>query len=734
MLSSTLNSNFLKSLIWSAFLVFFSFAMQYSSSIVSLMVDEDNSVFQPLSETEWITSTGSLKNGVYFITVGRPKAVCDILANEKVLVTNKSGIPEVRTSLMLGTAITVSTNYHPIIKIRCVSQQGFSPRLTHVPILARYRIGLFIHLWRMITQLFLGPVTAFVLLLIVLLNFIFSKVHSQFDPKTYFVETHTKSLSLGRTWPFIIFGIVSFLYAVSSTHFPSLFIGGIVAACLHIILRHSFALGFLCIAGHYSKFNRLALLVHVLSSATAFFLAWVYPSQLNAFYRFSYILFPLTTALATRTLFQVGDKSKSVIWLRSLSIAWTILQCFDLVVLYTSWSREYLSPSFILFLVLSVSYFNIQDRKQSEKIQSAYRKILALIESKIALEELIPRLATLTYQENLFTRVSAYVDGYVVGRTEKPHEELHQVLAHGYKKSTSKDLVLKKQHGRGEFLFQDLENGEVTLRKGKSDNAWFIIVPIGKHVCITLSDDKPRDECSSYENLALMQQLHPALKTLEPKIIDRSLKSSIALDKLRLIFGEGHSRQQLGAIIADINHYSKYVSRYGEPFVDFVREKYFPALIRNVSQWATVERIVGDEIAFLTVKDLVDSNFSIEAATANALIAIRRFIDDAGAELCRENGYPALELQGGADIGVVNIVCTPYLVECSGPPLITAARLTKAASTDQFLISDNVQIDSKYDIAVGERITVRVKKDLLNARPFSIRETPRKISGLAFES
>src|SRR4051794_6054761 len=83
-------------------------AIQNSSSLVS-SVSGLRPRFEQVDKTTWNADLAKLENGFYFLPLGRPKAACDIILDQKVLIaSNRSSKVDLRSSLLLGAPLLVS--------------------------------------------------------------------------------------------------------------------------------------------------------------------------------------------------------------------------------------------------------------------------------------------------------------------------------------------------------------------------------------------------------------------------------------------------------------------------------------------------------------------------------------------------------------------------------------------------------------------------------------------------
>jgi hypothetical protein len=126
-------------------------AIQNSSLPLSLLASEDIR-FAKESSGHWIASLARLAPGSYFISVGKPRSLCDLVVDGNTIATTRSSDPALRENLLLGASISVTAEApKEKAEVICVNESGFGPGLTHEPAVVKYRVGALLQLWRGIT-------------------------------------------------------------------------------------------------------------------------------------------------------------------------------------------------------------------------------------------------------------------------------------------------------------------------------------------------------------------------------------------------------------------------------------------------------------------------------------------------------------------------------------------------------------------------------------------------------
>lgn len=678
---------------------------QFSSSFVANLIKKDVTFVQR-SSSEWIGDVSRLAEGHYYVSVGRPRTGCDLFLNEALVDSNRSSRPEIRSGLMLGASF-YKDSASSAISVRCLPQAGFGPRLTHEPIVASFRIGIFLQLWRTFSEVLIGPLVSIFLLLTVLLQ-VRSTTH---------VEQRSVTLA-----PHLVFGVSAFLYSISLAYYPMLFIDGASVVFFHIFCRNFFSIALILLVGSYSKTRKDLIALHFVAIAISTFLFYTNFSNLNLFYKWSYIIFPVSTLLATLELFKKEDRTRSIVLLKPMGIAWTLVQTVDL---FSLWKPVgiYAAPATLVMMACMTTYIKYYEKLRNERIEVATARILAVIEAKSPIREILAQLATIVVGETRFSRVSAYVDGFCIGLCDRPFRTFARVMENGYRKNTAKDLTIEIGNDRGMHMISAMEQNSLLLRQGVNDKAWFIVVPIGRMACLNLSNDSPSSPYTAYESEEILRRLMPALSTLAGRLEDSAYRNSHALEKLRSIKGDGKWEDEIGVMFVDINEYSSMTDRFGHSFADFVSATYFPSLIKVLGKFAVPEFVRGDEIYFVSIRELIADGYQPSSATISAISMTQSFILNEGRALCLENGFPPIQMSVGANVGTATIICDPIKVRTTGQTVNEAKRLQEAAGTGKCLIKSETydkHFLESVNLHIGEEIPILVKKNLIMARTLKL--------------
>jgi len=689
-------------------------ALQHSSQLIIYFSDLGIR-FNRESLTNWKTKKFNLPAGDYYISFGRPRAPCDLLMNGSSIATTRSPIPEIRNELMLGSGFAIAANDLPTeLELKCEVQSGFAGDLTHEPVVTAHTSGVIIQLWREFTETIMGPFS----ILMLLIPFAFRNLGILTSSKRNYKKDSSTIRDLLPGLASVVFVLTAFCYSTSLAYYPRLFIRGFSASVLHVAVRNAFSLGVLIVC--ISLVSRTRIIVAILSLIQACLIfavglvAKLDPSWFVNFYKIEYLFFPISIALLTLCLFLETARSKNILIFRGVALAWTALLSMETWVLWGG-SGTYTAPAFLVFLNGISTYLKISERRRTDRIENAVGRILASISSQLSVNQVLAELAMISSREANFKRVSAYLDAFCLGRCDVPRKRFVRVSEHGYEKDTSKDTIIELGPESGAVMKQAMDSEQMLLRLG-ADGAWFLVVPLGPHACINLSNDKPGSEFDAYESEEAIRRLLPSLRAIDRRLIEQGMSQSGSFQKLRSKRGDGKWEEVIGSVFADINDYSKFSEHYGAPFTAFVSDAYLPSLIKYLSDYATPEHLKGDEVYFVILGDLLSPGTDINKGTLSAVSLIDAFAREDGASLCESAGFPILTVSIGASCGMATLVCDPVQVRTAGAEVNNAKRLQEAAGREGILLRSQcfVPFDG-FAFSFGEEINILQKKNLIQA-------------------
>ncbi len=692
-------------------------AVQHSSQIIGLPAQISTKFIRSESAlgSTWMANIQQLSPGDYYISVGRPRGACSLSIDGKIINSTLSELPGLRSGLLLGGGFRVDTIGHlKNMIIFCNSQEGFGPDLTHEPVIAKYFPGVILQLWRAATELLLGVISS----LLIVLSALTLRNRATVLASNHSIESPFES------WRYLLFGFATFFYACSLAYYTRLFLSGMPATILHILLRNVFALsGLILFTSLEKKYNKLIGGQFVLLLIAG---GWSYisPSNLVLFYQWEYFYIPFSSAVVTYFMFRKEPKSKSEIVIRRVLLAWTLVQTMDWVQLWTGFGA-YTAPSVICLLSVSALYLRNLEREKAISIESAVSRILSTIESNIPIDSVLKEVALITMKETKYGRVSSYVDGFCIGATESPGKAFFRVSEVGYKKETIKDVVINFSDGRGPIMAEALKKQKPVLRTGTTDGAWFLVIPLGLHACINLSDDRPKSDFLAYESFEIIERISLSLLSLERRLIDLGFQQGAALQKLRSKRGDGRWEEEFGAIFVDLNDYSQLADTFGEAFTRFVSDIYIPAFVKAVSKNSVSEHVAGDEIYFIVTRDLLQDGLSLREGVLDTLGLIDSFVINEGVALCTSAGFSAITASIGINVGLGTIISDSLSVRTAGKLVNHAKRLQEEAGKAGILVSFDSKLDfSSTNYVVGEEFFIQKKKQIIRALKILRRAVP----------
>ena len=573
-----------------------SLVLQSGSAVFAYLVAKPVHFDHP-SPTTWTANLNELPRGQYYFSVGRPRGACEIWLSGKKLFSNLSSIPGLSDSLLVGTSFVLPQldgDKKPLL-LKCEHLSGFDIRLTHEPVISSHRIGKFLQLWRGFTELILGPLFSCILLITILLQL----------PGLSGTNEPASLSSRPPAWPFIFFALISVAYSFSLAYYSRLFLSGLDATAAHIVLRTLLSLGTVLLFGSYTKTRKSLAALHLIAIGVDLFARLIAPSELAPIYVWQDLLFPLSMCILTYDIFRTELKNESTIYMRGLAVAWTAVQLLDTLSLNLNFGA-YNAPAVLAVSAGTLTWINYRENRRIARVQGAVGRILSALENRANVKEILVQIASIVFEQAHFTRVSAYVDGFCLGQIDQPHVSFVRVMESGYEDGAERSNEILFSEGQGVHMASALTRGALYLNKGK-DLSWFINVPIGRHACLNLSDERPMPMRLALESLEILKLLTPALNSLNGRLIEFGTRQTFALERLRSTHGDGKWDTEIGSIFADINDYTSLSDRYGQSFSGFVGAIYFPALIKAVRDWAVAEFTRGDEIHLVIVKPLLQS-------------------------------------------------------------------------------------------------------------------------------
>ncbi len=659
---------------------------------------------QKLSMGHWRLDSESVPPGVYYLSLGRPRGLCDLSLDDRVVDSTRGAVSGLRGEFLLGTPLRIQEGVaSPLIRIDCEDEQGFPPLLSHAPVVASPRVGVLIQLARAIWELVVGPVACLLLILgLALFSFTTSR--------------DSRSGIRGAHW---LFAAVSTIYAFSLAYYTRLLMDGLSASILHLVLRFSWSLSFALLCGTSRRISRVLVFSHV---GVMLFLGWVgltHPDLLNSAYIWSYLLIPVSAALIAWDLFEREVDTDTEILLRPMAVCYGLLALMDTSIMYLGFGI-FSAPTTLAVMAIGTLVLRVLDQYRLNHLVGVSSRITEIFSSRQSPREQLVSLAEAIHQEFSFSRITAYMDAHVAGGHDRPGEVFSRMLERGYEKATHQDGLVDFREERGVHMRQALRGNRIHMGRGARDQVWFLNVPLGTHACLNLSDTRPRVRSVVNEGMQTLERLLPMFNVLGERLAEQGARQGMALERLRSIYGDGEFNVELGAVFADINGYSRLAEQHGAAFTRFIGSVYLPSLCIHLRPWASREFSKGDELYLVCLKELATESAAVPRLTMSTVAEVLRFAAGPGQRLCREAGFPVVTFSVAANIGQAVLICDPFQVRTSGEVIIHAARLREVAPKGGALLHPNLlpHLTDEERKEIGAATPILVKKTALLAHPF----------------
>lgn len=668
---------------------------------------------QPVTMTKiapgmWESATLTIPAGSYYLSLGRPRGLCDLSVNNTIVDSTRSATTDLRGQLTLGAPMRVIDGQSTLrISARCDVERGFGPSLGYSPVILSPRSGMALQLWRAGSELFVGPVACLVLLVMLL------ALESSARQAT------RRSIS----WPHLTFAVTGLAYSLSLSHYSRLFIDGFSASVVHAVLRFAFSAAFVALIGSYSRTRWRLIAAHGGAILAVIVAGLYFADRFESIYDTLYWLILAATVVVAWDVLRHPSESEAIPLIQPVAVATAMLYATDVVKIYINMG-SFSAPWLMAVLAITTILVRNRDFERDRRVRDLSATIARTIESAAPPRETLVKIADLLHESLGFPRITAYIDAHAAGEHDRSGEIFQRVMERGYTKDTTRDARVDFRDGRGQQMARALQGGTINEGIGTTDNVWYLNVPMGSLACLNLSDTRPQPRSVVRTARDALDSAMPLFNVFATKLADQAARQSVALERLRDIRGDGSFVMEIGTVFADINGYSRLGDMHGEPFTRFIGSVYLPALCMAVRPWAVREFSKGDELYLVSIPDLVDSKESMARAAINTAKAVARFSRNQGANLCRSAGFPVVTFSVAANSGPATVVCDPFQVRTTGETVIHAARLREAAPTDGILLHKNLipHLDDSERQYLGEPSPILVKKTVLTAHALRVRE------------
>src|SRR5205085_2781409 len=140
-------------------------------------------------------------------------------------------------------------------------------------------------------ELFLGPLSSALLLLLVISLTLLTRGFSKIEINDF-------------TMPFLSFAVVAFVYSLSLAYFTRIFLSGLTASVIHVILRNLFSISALNLFRSIACTRRYPVVGAVAGLLLTAFLTAANPTNLQTIYGYMYCTFPFFTLLMSVELYR----------------------------------------------------------------------------------------------------------------------------------------------------------------------------------------------------------------------------------------------------------------------------------------------------------------------------------------------------------------------------------------------------------------------------------------------
>jgi hypothetical protein len=611
----------------------------------------------------YVLDIKDLAPGNYLVSIGRPRAHCDIFLDNEPIFVGKSTVRDIRPNLLASAGFQKGAG-HKSITVDCDHfQSGFGNRLSFKPKVYSYNQGMIAHLMRASIEIFVGPVSSLILLIVSLIHF-------------FSAQDRSKS----RSTVFLVYAIISLIYSVSLAYYTRLFLDGMLASQLHVTLRFVFSLGFnFIINPDFSKRRPLVLLHFVCIPLS--FLIGTDTNSLEMFYRIAYLLFPVSTYVSFLDLIKKNSQSRIVFFMQSIALSWAIAQSFDFIKLNTN-VGFYAAPLFLMLVSAFLAYKVINDIKLRMLSESLGNQIHRITHNGGSIESMINEIVTEIGRLDRRIQVSSSVDGFLISRSSKSG-----ISRHILPETTEHEIAAK----------QSLE------------------FPVSEALSFKISAAASMPPYVIHEVLDILDSAKSSFFSAEKTMLSTTASMNSSLSKLRTVMGEGVHDRFIGAVFIDIVDYSKFAESIGNAYTTFISNIIIPRMISHVSSESLPEVVRGDEVLFIITQE-TSQTLDVPIGINSFLSKMMSFISKDISEICLEHGFPKAEFRIGFTAGEGTLVVDSIQVRTSGDHINRAKRLQDSCKKNEvWTDSSTVALLKSSNLIELSRSQIVVKKNVIEA-------------------
>lgn len=679
------------------FCCFIMFFVQNIPVIIGKIVNYQDTISK-VAPFKWNIDTSNLELGHYFITLGRPRAQCNIkhehyYLHRGVIDSSKRQFLTSSSHIFIG-----KHNDKVLIQIDCSKKEkGFSNLIFLGPIIAKYNQGQLLQILDIFLEIVLGPTIALFFLIISIFG--------------YFKNIIKKEI--------LLFGIISLAYSSSLAYITRLFFDGQDSTYIHIVLRSLYSVSIYMAFGYNSPKRNSVTLLNLSNLIGLIFVGYFHNNILINMYKVTYFIYPLTLGILSYDIYKANSENyKNSILVFFLNVL-LISQTFDWTVLMVG-IGIYTAPVAATFASIAVIWVIFNEFKIDNIVKNLNSRIFQIIEDSSSGTEALKAVSNLIQQYTGFDRLSCYLDNSLQGYSNNKMEIFSRIHENGYLKDTTKDKSIIFNDNRGTLMKKALQSGRPIKGIGEQDQSFYVVTPIGQFACLNFSNKKIKSNLNNFENYEIIKRTGEALTALKNKLQLESNLNLNTIEKLRSSYKPGTYTKNIGAIFIDIDNYSKFLEVYGNNFSEFISSDYLPSLARYLHSFAIPESIKSDEILFYVIdqsENLNDINVNATDSTFIALNRLLDFINNPGAQMCQNSGYPNISFHIGVATGSGELIIDEFTVRIAGTAQTKAFRLLKSTSKQQIFLEYSDDLESKlgkHSITILRKGSVLEKKNIIN--------------------
>lgn len=635
----------------------------------------------------------ALKSGSYFISLGRPRLLCDIVFNNETLFKGRTSVADRKPSLLVGAGFSHTTGEANLVTDCRQKMSGFQQRLSFKPQVYPYTAGIIVHYIRAFFELVAGPISTLFMFCAALINFKLSQ------------DKRAKK----NAEVFIFFSVIAFIYSLSLAHFPRLVLTGEHASLLHIMLRSLLSWGIVSVSSYSMARSWPMLAVHFIAgligytSLTARF-------TVDTIYLSILPLFPLVTLMSVLWVENESDTNRDTT-LDAILLGWAAAQSID-------WFKQVTGVGFFaapIYLACIATYLTFSILKRQERLlraSSLAKTLEGFTRSSLAPPELLKEVALTLSNGTCFELCSVYSSPSF--SEDITHQERFVLNFASEGISSPKDVLLDAVEAP--LILRALQSQSLVQEKGSRDGKDFLITPLGKSTVICLTTKKTLSKELVDDSTALISLLSPSLQLITERLRQYKVAEKLSLSKLRATHGTGAFSKKIGALFIDIAEYSKLTETYGASYSQFISSVLLPELVAYLSKLALPEVVRGDEVLFIVCSATPGDDLNVTKRTSEAVRALAAFSEKNASLICRSHGFPKAEFRIGFTLGDGNLVIDEVQTRTSGEHVNRAKRLQDSARKGEIWTDAETicQLD-KEGIITLSRTNIVVKKNIVEA-------------------